>query len=78
MSSRSWAGHVARMVGGRNTFNIFIATPAGKRPLGRPRHRWKDNIRLDLKEIGINTRNQVDSAQDRDYWRAFVNVALSL
>ena len=42
--------------------------PTGKRPLGRPRHRWEDNIRTDLKGIGINTRNWIDSAQDRDYW----------
>ena len=52
--------------------------PTGKRLLGRLRHRGKDNIRMDLKEIGINTRNWVDLAQDRDYWRAFVNVALNL
>jgi hypothetical protein len=50
----------------------------GKRPLGRPRRRWEDNIRMDLKEIGINTRNWVNSAQDRDYWRALVNAALNL
>jgi hypothetical protein len=50
----------------------------GKRPLGRPRHRWEDNIRMDLKEIGINTRNWVDSAQDRDYWRTLVKAALNL
>ena len=49
-----------------------------KGTLGRPRHRWEDNVRMDLKEIGINTRNWVDSAQDRDYWRALVNKALNL
>ena len=53
-------------------------TPAGKIPLGRPRRRWKDNIGMDLKEIGVNTRNWVDSAQDRDYLRVLVNVALNL
>ena len=47
-------------------------------PLGRPRRRWEDNIRMDLKEIGINTRNWVDSAPDRDYWRSLVNTALNL
>ena len=46
--------------------------------LGRPTRRWDDNIRMDLKEIGINMRNWVDSAQDRGYWRALVNVALNL
>ena len=46
---------------------MLTGTPTGKRPSGRPRRRWEDNIRMDLKEIGINTRNCVDSAQDRDY-----------
>ena len=56
-------------------FEIFIGKPTGKRPLGRPRRRWEENIRMDLKEISINTRNWVDSAQDRNYWRALVNAA---
>ena len=73
-----WAGHVARREEGRSAFKILIGTPTRQRPLGRPRHRWEDNVRMDLKEIGINTRNLVDSAQDRDYWRALVNVALNL
>ena len=51
-------------------FQIVIGTPTGKRPLGRLRRRWEDNIRMDLKEMGINMRYWVDSAQDRDYWRA--------
>ena len=63
---------------GRSPFKILTGTPEGKRPLGRPRRRWEDNIRMDIKEIGINTRNWVDSAQDRDCWRALVNVALNL
>ena len=50
----------------------------GKRSLGRPRRRWEDNIRINLKGIGINTRNWVDSAQDRDYWRALVNATSNL
>ena len=73
-----WEGHVARMEEGRNAFRILTGTPKGKRPLGRPRRRWENNIRMDLKEIGINTRNWVDSCQDRYYWRALVNVALNL
>ena len=52
--------------------------PTGKRPLGRPRRRREDNIRMDLEEIGINAGNWVDSAQDRDYWRVLVNAALIL
>ena len=57
---------------------MLTGKPTGKRPLGRPRRRWEDNIRMDLKEIGMNTRNWVDSTQDRDYWRALVNAALNL
>ena len=88
-----WAGHVAWMEEVRSAFKILIGTPAGKGPLGRPRSRWEDNIRMDfffisllpnalrsmdLKEIGINRRNLVDSAPDRNYWRALVNAALNL
>ena len=73
-----WAGHVARMEEGRSTLKILTGSPAGKGPLGRPRHRWEDNIRMDLKEIGINARNWVDLAKDMDYWRVLVNVALNL
>ena len=54
----------------------FVDTVAGF--LGRPRRRWEDNIRMDLEEIGINARNWVDSAQDRNYGRALVNAALNL
>ena len=52
--------------------------PTGKRPLGRPRLRWEENIRMDLEEIGISAGNWVDSAQERNYWRALVNAALNL
>ena len=68
------AGHVARIEEGRRAFKILTGTPKGKRPLGRPRCRWEDNIRMDLKEIGINTRNWINLAQDRDYWKALVNL----
>ena len=73
-----WAGHVAKMEEGRSAFKIFTGTPTGKRPLERPRRTWEDNIRLDLKEMGINTRNWVDTVQDRDYWRTHMNPALNL
>ena len=73
-----WAGHAARMEEGRSTFKILTGKPTGKRPLGRPRRSWEDNIRMDLEEIGITTRNWVDSAQDRDYWRTLVNGTLNL
>ena len=70
-----WAEHVARMEEVRDVFEILTGKPTGKRPLGRPRRRWEEN---DLEEIGINAGNWVNSAQDRDYWRALVNVALNL
>ena len=57
---------------------MLIGKPTGKRPLGRPRRRWEDHPRMDLQEIGINRRNWVDSAQDRDYWRPFVNALRNL
>ena len=66
------------MVEGRSVFKILTRKPTGKRPLGRPMHRWEDNIRIDLKEIGINMKNWIDSSQDRDNWRVLVNVALNL
>ena len=67
-----WAGRVARMEEVRSAFKILTGKLTGKRPLGRPRSRWKHN-----KEIGISTRNWVDSTQDRNYWRALVNAALN-
>ena len=73
-----WAGLVARMEKSRSAFKILTGKPTGKRPLGRPRRRWEDNTRMDLEEIGINEGNWVDSAHDRDYWRALVNAALNL
>ena len=63
---------------GRSNLKILTGTPAGKRPLGRPRRRWEDTIRMDLKEIGIDTRNWVDSTQARDYWRTLVNATFCL
>ena len=62
----------------RSAFKIVIRKHKGNRPLGRPRRRWEDNIRMYLKDIGINTKNLVDSTQHRDYWRALVNAALNL
>ena len=62
---------------GRSAFKILKGKPTGKRPLGKCRRRWQDDIRMYLKEIGINSRNWVDSAQDRVYWRALVNAALN-
>ena len=63
----------------RSNFKILTGRPiaGGKRPLGRRRRRWEDNIGMDLKEIGINKRSLVDSAQDRNYWRALANAAFN-
>ena len=72
--SLRWTGHVPRMEEGRSAFKILTGKPTGKRPLSRPRRRWEDNITMDLEEISVNARNWIDSAQDRNYWRALVNL----
>ena len=77
MSEPYFSSHCLRLQG-RSTFKILTGKPTGKRPSGRPRRKWEVNIRMNFKEIGINTSNWVDSAQDRDYWRAVVNVLLNL
>ena len=61
---------------GRSAFKILTSIPTGKRPLGRPRRRWEQNIRMDLKQNRY--QYEVDTAQDRDYWRALENAALNL
>jgi hypothetical protein len=68
-----WVGHVARMGEGRGAYRVLVGRPEGKRPLGRPRRRWEDNIKMDLGEIGIDGTNWIRLAQDRVQWRAFVN-----
>jgi hypothetical protein len=73
-----WADHVARMEEGRSSFNILAVKSIGCRPLGRPRRSWEDNIRMEHKEIGIDTSNWVDSAVVKDYRRTLVNAALNL
>jgi hypothetical protein len=62
----------------RNAYRKLVGKPEGKRPLGRPRHKWVDNIRRDLREIGWDVVDWTDVAQDRDQWRAPVNVILKL
>ena len=63
---------------GRRAFKILTSKPTGKRLLWSPRRKSEDNIRMDLEEMGINAGDWVDSAQDRNYWRALVNAALNL
>jgi hypothetical protein len=70
-----WAGHVARMGEGRG---VLVGRPEGKRPLGRPRRRWEDNIKLDLRDIGIDGANWIRLAQGRVQKRAFVNTIMKL
>jgi hypothetical protein len=66
------------MVEGRGVYRILVRRPKGKRPLGRPRRRWKDDINIDLREIGIDGANWIRLAQDRVQWRAFVNTVMNL
>ncbi|KAJ4446968.1 hypothetical protein ANN_13670 [Periplaneta americana] len=73
-----WAGHVARMGESRNAYRVLVGRPEGKRPLGRPRRRWEDNIKMDLREVGYDDRDWINLAQDRDRWRAYVRGAMNL
>ncbi|KAJ4450284.1 hypothetical protein ANN_01704 [Periplaneta americana] len=66
-----WAGHVARMGESRNAYRVLVGRPAGKIPLGRPRSRWEDNIKMDLREVGYDGRDWINLALDRDQWRAY-------
>jgi hypothetical protein len=63
---------------GRGVYRVLVGSPEGKRPLRRPRHRWEDNIRMDLREIGIDGANWIQLAEDRLQWRAFVNTVINL
>jgi hypothetical protein len=73
-----WAGHVARMGEGRCVHRVFVGRPESKRPLGRPRRRWEDNIKMDLREIDIDGSNWIRLVQDRVWWRPFVNTVMNL
>jgi hypothetical protein len=73
-----WASHVARMGEKRNACRILVGKPGGKRPLGRPRRRWEDNIKMDLRKIGWGGIDWIDLTQNRDRWRALVNTVMNL
>jgi hypothetical protein len=73
-----WAGHVAGMGEKRNVYRLLVGKPEGKRPLGRPRHRWIDNMKMDLLEIGLSVVDWIGLAQDRFRWRALMNVVINL
>jgi hypothetical protein len=72
-----WAGHVAGMGEGTGVYRVLVGKSEGKRPLGRPRRKWEDNIKLDVREIGIDGANWIRLAQDRVQWRAFVNTVMN-
>jgi hypothetical protein len=73
-----WVGHVARMGEKRNVYRLLVGKPKGKRPLGRPRHRWIDNIKRNLLAIGLNVVDWIGLAQDRYRWRALVSSVMNL
>ena len=73
-----WAGHVARMGEGRGVHRVLVGKPEGKRPLGRSRHRWEDNIKMDLWDVGGGCPNWMELAQGRDRWRTLVSTVRNL
>ena len=73
-----WAGHIAHVGEGRGVYRVLVEKPEGKRPLGRPRHRWEDNIEMDLQEVGCVGMDWIKLAQVRDRWRALVNTVINL
>jgi hypothetical protein len=75
---RRWAGHVECMGDGSGIYRVLVGRPNVKRPLGRPRRRWEDNIKMDLREMGIDGANWIRLAQDRVQWWPFVNTVMNL
>jgi hypothetical protein len=73
-----WAGHVARMGKSRGVYKVLVGKPEGKRPLGRHRRRWEDNIIIDFQEVGCGGMDWIELAQERDRWRALVNAVTNL
>jgi hypothetical protein len=73
-----WTGLVTCMEEGRGVYRVLVWRPEGKRPMGRPRHRWEDNIKIDLREIGISAANWIWLAHDRIWWWVFMNMVMNL
>jgi len=73
-----WAGHVARMGEERRVYRVLVGKPEGRKPLGRPRRRWVDNIRMDLQEVGCGYMDWIGLAQDRDRWWTLVSAVMNL
>ena len=69
---------MARMVERRGLYSVLVGKPEGRRPPGRPRRRWEDNIKIDLQEVGYASMNWIDLGQDRDRWRALANGVMNL
>ena len=72
-----WAGHVARMGEERGAYRVLVGKPEGKRPLGRPRRRWVDNIRMDLQEVGCGYVDWIGLTHDRDRWQTLVSAVMN-
>jgi len=72
-----WAGHVAHMGERRAVYRVLVGKAEGKIPLARPRHRWEDNIKMDLRELGCGGMDWIELAWDRDRWRTFVNAVMN-
>ena len=72
-----WLGHVARMEEGRGVHKVLVGKPEGRRPLGRPRHSWKNNIKMDLQEVGRGCGDWMELARDRDRWWALVSTVMN-
>ena len=77
-SRMRWVGHVARMGEKRGAYRVLVRIPEGKRPQGRPRRKWVDNIRMDLHEVGCGYVDWIGLAQDRDRWRTLVSAVINL
>ena len=73
-----WAGHVAHMGEERGVYRFLVGKPEGRRPLGRPRRRWMDSIRMDLQEVGCGYMDWIGLAQDRESWRTLVSAVMNL
>jgi len=71
-------GHVEHIGDSRSIFRVLVGKPEGKRPLGKPRRRWEDNKKMDFQEVGYSGMDWIELAQDRERWRALVNVIMNL